>query len=424
MRQSQLFTKTRREAPADEVSTNAQLLIRAGYVHKEMAGVYSYLPLGLRVLNKIENTIRKEMDKIGREMVMSSLSSQEVWKETGRLGTVDSLMRTVGANDLSLAKNDASYILNPTHEELITPIAQENNQSYKDFPFALYQIQTKFRNEARAKSGILRGREFRMKDLYSFHTDEADLLRYYEQAKDSYRAIFEAVGLDKDTFITLASGGDFTTGFSHEFQTLVESGEDTIYLDRANTIAYNKEVVTPENAKKLGVDFESLEQVKACEVGNIFPLNTKFSKAFDYTYTDDKGEKQLVYMGCYGIGSSRLMGVIVEKFADAKGLVWPEEVAPFRVHLVEIVSDNADVHSEAAELYRELTSAGVEVLWDDRDARAGEKFADSDLLGIPLRVVVSEKTLAAGAFECVDRASGKTDHKSLSQLIGHLTANA
>ncbi len=232
MRHSQLFTKTRREAPKDEVSINAQLLIRAGYIHKEMAGVYSYLTLGLRTLSKIENIIRQEMDKIGREILMSSLSSQEVWKQTGRLNTMDSLMRTVGANEHSLAKNDASYILNPTHEELVTPIAQENNQSYKDLPAAYYQMQTKFRNEARAKSGILRGREFRMKDLYSFHRNEEDLLKYYEQAKDSYRAVFERVGLGDDTFITLASGGDFTTGFSHEFQTLVESGED-VHLSRS-----------------------------------------------------------------------------------------------------------------------------------------------------------------------------------------------
>ncbi|HEV7449774.1 MAG TPA: aminoacyl--tRNA ligase-related protein [Candidatus Paceibacterota bacterium] len=421
MRQSKLFTKTRREAPKDEVSKNAQLLIRAGYIHKEMAGVYSYLPLGLRTLNKIENIIRVEMDKIGREVLLPALSPQELWKQTGRLGIVDSLMRTVGANELSLAKNDASYVLNPTHEELITPIAQENLQSYKDLPAAYYQIQNKFRNEARAKSGLLRGREFRMKDLYSFHRDEADLLKYYEQAKDSYRAVFNTLDIGKDTFITLASGGDFTTGFSHEFQTLVESGEDTIYLDRATNIAYNKEVVTDENAKKLGVNFDSMEQVKACEVGNIFPLNTKFSKAFNYNYTDEEGKQQLVYMGCYGIGPSRLMGILVEKFADDKGIVWPEAVAPFRVHLVSLANSNDDVVQEADELYRELSEAGVEVLYDDRDARAGEKFADSDLIGIPLRIVVSEKTLAAGKFECVERAAGTTHHKSLSELIGMLT---
>ena len=390
-------------------------------MHKEMAGVYSYLPLGLRTLQKIEDIVRKEMDKIGREILMSSLSPMELWKQTGRLDTVDVLMRTVGANELSLAKSDASYVLNYSHEELITPIAQESNQSYKDLPAALYQIQTKFRNEARAKSGILRGREFRMKDLYSFHKDEEDLLKYYDTVKDSYMTIFRELGIGEQTFVTLASGGDFTTGFSHEFQTVCDAGEDLIHLDRANNIAYNKEVVTEENAKKLGVDLESLEQVKACEVGNIFPLNTKFSKAFNYTYSNEAGEKQLVYMGCYGLGPSRVMGVITELLSDDKGLVWPESVAPYRVHIVEI-GENDDVHAEAAELYRELSEAGIEVLWDDRDARAGEKFADSDLIGIPLRVVVSEKTLAAGKFECVERASGHTSHKSISELIGHLTA--
>ena len=250
MKQSQLFTKTRREAPKDEVAKNAQLLIRAGYVHKEMAGVYSFLPLGLKVLTNIENIIRKEMNKLGREILMSSLSPQELWKQTGRLNTVDVLMRTVGANELSLAKSDASYVLNYSHEELVTPIAQESNQSYKDLPVALYQIQTKFRNEARAKSGLLRGREFRMKDLYSFHRNEEDLLKYYDQVKTSYHNIFDQLGIGEETFTTLASGGDFTTGFSHEFQTLCEAGEDIIYLDRTNKIAYNKEVVNDENAKK------------------------------------------------------------------------------------------------------------------------------------------------------------------------------
>jgi len=421
MRQSQLFTKTRREAPKDEVAKNAQLLIRAGYIHKEMAGVYTFLPLGLRVLQKIEGVVRAEMDKLGREILMSSLSPQELWKQTGRLNTVDVLMRTMGANELSLAKNDASYVLNYSHEELITPIAQEFGQSYKDLPSAYYQIQTKFRNEARAKSGLLRGREFRMKDLYSFHRDETDLLRYYDQVKMSYNKIFEALGLGQDTFVTLASGGDFTTGFSHEFQTICDAGEDLIYVDRKNNIAYNKEIISEENAKKLGVDFDALEQVQACEVGNIFPLNIKFSKAFNYTYMDEKGEPQLVYMGCYGLGPSRVMGVIAEKFGDNKGLVWPESVAPFRVHLIEIANGNEEVRSEAAELYRELTAANIDVLYDDRDVRAGEKFADSDLMGIPMRIVVSEKTLAAGKFECVERASGKTDHRSLPELIGHFS---
>ncbi len=416
MRQSQLFTKTRKEAPADEVAKNAQLLTRAGYVHKEMAGVYSFLPLGLRVLKKIEQVIREEMDKIGNEVLLPALSSADVWKQTGRFDTVDVLMRTVGANELSLAKSDASYVLNSTHEEIITPIAQESNGSYKDLPVAYYQIQTKFRNEARAKSGLLRGREFRMKDLYSFHRDENDLKEYYNNAKLSYQEVFKRLGLGEDTFITLASGGDFTTDFSHEFQTICEAGEDLIYLDRKNKIAYNKEVVTPENAEKLGVDFDSLEQVKACEVGNIFPLNTKFSKAFDYTYTDESGAQQPVFMGCYGIGPSRLMGVIVEKFADEAGLVWPEAIAPFQIHLLSLAGDNAEVAKEAEEIYKELVASGADVLFDDRDVRAGEKFADSDLIGIPKRFIVSEKSLAQGMVEVKERATGKVTMVSITDL--------
>ncbi len=420
MLQSQLFTKTRREAPKDEVAKNAQLLIRGGYLHKEMAGVYSFLPLGLRVLQKIEGIVREEMDKIGREILMSALSPLEPWKQTGRLNSVDVLMRTLGANELSLAKNDSSYILNYSNEELITPIAQQFNQSYKDLPVAYYQIQTKFRNEVRAKSGLLRGREFRMKDLYSFHRDEEDLKRYYEKVKDSYQTIFDRLEIGTDTFITLASGGDFTLDFSHEFQTLCDAGEDIIYLDRTHKIAYNKEIISEENSKKLNVDFAALEQVHACEVGNIFPLNIKFSKAFNYTYTDEEGKQQLVYMGCYGLGPSRVMGVIVEKLSDEKGIVWPRSVAPFDVHMIELQGSNEEVKAEAKELYRELIQEGVEVLWDDRDARAGEKFADSDLIGIPLRVVVSEKTLSAGKFECVERKTGKTALVSISELIGLL----
>jgi prolyl-tRNA synthetase len=263
-----------------------------------------------------------------------ALAPKKIGKRQDVLESVDVLMKTAPANKASEEKSTNSYILNPTHEELITPIGAEYARSYKDLPAAFYQIQTKFRNEARAKSGLLRGREFRMKDLYSFHASEDDLKAYYEKAKVSYMDVFREIGIGDDTFITLAGGGDFTKEFSHEFQTLVEAGEDVIYLDRKNKIAYNKEVVTEENAKRFHVDFDSLEQVKACEVGNIFPLGTKFTKAFDYTYTDEEGKQAEVYMGCYGIGPSRLMGVIVEKFADEKGLVWPASVAPFSMHLI------------------------------------------------------------------------------------------
>jgi prolyl-tRNA synthetase len=421
MRQSQLFIKTRKEAPTDEVSKNAILLTRAGFIHKEMAGVYTFLPLGLRVLTKIENIIRRHMDAIGNELLMSSLSPRENWEKTGRAETVDVLMKTAPANKASEEKSTNSYILNPTHEELITPIAAEYLRSYKDLPAAYYQIQTKFRNEARAKSGLLRGREFRMKDLYSFHATEDDLKAYYEKAKDSYMNVYRDIGIGDDTFITLAGGGDFTKEFSHEFQTLMEAGEDVIYLDRANKIAYNKEVVNEDNAKRLDVDFDSLEQVHACEVGNIFPLGTKFSKAFDYTYTDEQGKQQDVHMGCYGIGPSRLMGVVVEKFADDKGLVWPASIAPFSLHLISLGSDESKKTAE--ELYTKLTDNHVEVLFDDREESAGAKFADSDLLGIPMRVVVSDKSLEKGGVEIKERTSDTSEIVTVEQLLKTYTPN-
>jgi prolyl-tRNA synthetase len=291
-------------------------------------------------------------------------------------------------------------------------------RSYKDLPVAFYQIQTKFRNEARAKSGLLRGREFRMKDLYSFHKDEKDLMDYYEKTKDVYMNIYRDLGLGEDTFITVAGGGDFTKDFSHEFQTLVEAGEDVIYVDRKNKIAYNKEVVTEENTKRLSVDFTTLEQIKACEVGNIFPLGTKFTKAFDYTYINEEGKQQEVYMGCYGIGPSRIMGVITEKFADDKGLVWPESIAPFSVHLVTLSRDKAsNAYKQAEDIYQKLTASHVEVLFDDRDESAGVKFADSDLIGIPMRVVVSDKSLLAGGVEVKERKSDTSEVIGIEQLL-------
>lgn len=422
MRQSKLFTKTRKDAPSDEVSKNAILLTRAGFITKEMAGVYTFLPLGLRVLSKIEHIVRHHMDTVGNEMLMPSLSPEERWSATGRLDKIDVLMKTVPANEASKEKSSNSYVLNPTHEDVITPIVKDVARSYRDLPVSVYQIQTKFRNEARAKSGLLRGREFRMKDLYSFHKDQDDLMRFYEEMKTVYANVFNDIGIGADTFLTVASGGDFTPNFSHEFQTLTEAGEDLIYVDRKNKIAYNKEVVNDENAAKLGVDFNSLEQIKACEVGNIFPLDTRFSRALDYTYTDEKGEQQIIFMGSYGIGPSRLMGVVVEKFADEKGLVWPTSIAPFSMHLVLLSkAKEGDSKSEATKtaekLYADLTARGVEVLFDDREASAGEKFADSDLIGIPMRVVVSDKSLAAGGVEIKERKSVTSEIVTIDELM-------
>ncbi|OGY36568.1 MAG: hypothetical protein A3E36_03180 [Candidatus Andersenbacteria bacterium RIFCSPHIGHO2_12_FULL_45_11b] len=381
MKYSQYFLHTNKDAKELD-SINATLLQKGGFIDQTMSGVYTFLPIGLRVLNKIENIVREEMDTIASELLMPALSPVELWETTGRTD-IDVLFEARGANDASRKRNDGRYILNSTHEEIVTPLAKKRRLSYKDFPFAVYQIQTKFRNEERAKSGLMRGREFRMKDLYSFHTSEEDLLAFYETAKIAYMNVFKRLGIWEDTKITKASGGDFTTGFSHEFQAICESGEDVICIDNKTGEAFNKEVAPKDG------DFT---QHNASEIGNIFPLNTKFSKAFDYTYTNKEGKQQIVYMGSYGIGTSRLMGVLVEKFHDEKGIIWPKSVAPFTIYLAGLNIDDEEIKQQADAAYEELTKAGIETLYDDRNIAPGAKFSDADLLGIPYRIVVSKKT--------------------------------
>ena len=540
---SKMFGKTKKDSKKYD-SANATFLIKGGFIDQVMAGTYTYLSLGLRVLNKIENIIREEINTIGNEILMPSIAPLEQWAKTNRLETVDVLMKTTAANKFALAKNDSEYVLSPTHEETVTPLAQKFNLSYKDFPFALYHIQTKFRNEPRVKSGLLRGREFRMKDLYSFHTSEEDMKEYYENSKKVYLKIFERLGIGKDTVIALASGGSFTDDYSHEFQTICETGEDTLFFVKSTGVYYNREVA-PTQAPKLkeeekmlarkdiegkgiiGVDelarflnisvekttktmiyetdkqniifaavrggyninedklrkvvgakalklasaeiikkltgaeigyaglinlpkgvevyidesvsdrlnFETgsnkthyhsinvnfgrdipvpkkfydfkiakvgdrypetnelYEVIKAAEVGNIFPLYTKFTEAFDYKFIDSDGKEKPVYMGCYGIGPSRIMGIIVEKLHDEKGIIWPESVAPFQVHLVGLDLKDEEINSKANKVYKVLQENNIEVLFDDRtDATAGNKFSDADLIGIPVRLVVSKRT--------------------------------
>ncbi len=412
MKQSQLFTKTRKDAPKDEVSKNAQLLIRAGYIHKEMAGVYAMLPLGLRVFNNIVKVIREEMNAIGgQELSMTALQDPAPWKQTGRWDDkqVDVWFKTQ-------LKGGGELGLGPTHEEPITSLMTEYLSSYRDLPFAVYQFQTKFRNEIRAKSGIMRTREFVMKDMYSFSRTEEEFRKFYELAAEAYKKVFERVGLGEKTYRTFASGGSFSK-FSDEFQTISDAGEDVIYVHEGKKIAVNKEVYTDEILEELGLKKDELVEKKAIEVGNIFPLSTRFSDALNLKFKDEEGNEKSPIMGCYGIGPARVMGTVAELLSDDKGLVWPEEIAPFRVHLIEISNDNKDVSNDAKEVYEQLVAHGIEVLWDDRDARAGEKFADSDLLGIPWRVVVSEKTLASGKYECVERATGKAVHINLDELL-------
>ncbi len=401
MRQSQLFTKTRKEAPAEEVSKNAQLLIRAGFIHKEMAGVYSYLPLGLRVLNKITQIIREEMNAIGGiEVLLPALQDAEVWKASNRWSdeVVDNWFKTE-------LKNGTELGLGFTHEEPLTNVMKEYIHSYKDLPRYVYQIQTKFRNELRAKSGIMRGREFLMKDLYSFSQNEEEHRTFYEKMKEVYTRIFERVGLGEYTYLTFASGGSFSK-YSHEFQTVCDAGEDIIYVHEKKNIAINKEVLTDEVLADLEVTTAELTEKKSIEVGNIFSLGTKFSQALNLQFVDVEGVKKEVVMGSYGIGPGRLMGTLVELCNDEGGIVWPESIAPFNIHLISLCREAEDVKT-CTEIYETLQKKGIEVLYDDREARAGEKFADSDLIGIPVRVVVSPKTLANKSVEYKKR--GETD---------------
>jgi len=415
MRQSKLFTKTRREAPKDEVSKNAQLLIRAGYIHKEMAGVYAYLPLGLRVLENIKAIVREEMNKIGgQEMIMTSLQRKELWEQTDRWDD-----EKVDVWFKSQLKSGGEVGFGWSHEEPITDMMKNYISSYRDLPVFAYQFQTKLRNELRAKSGIMRGREFVMKDMYSYTTDEAAHKAIYDATTAAYLRVFERVGLGDRTFLTFASGGAFTQ-FSHEFQTVSEVGEDTIYLHRGKKIAVNKEVLTPEVLTQLGLVQEELEEVSAIEVGNIFSFGGAKSEQLGLLFKDEAGNTKPVTLGSYGIGITRLMGTIVEILSDDKGIVWPVEVAPYPVHIVSIANGNADVVNEADRLYDLLIEHGIEALYDDRDARAGEKFADADLIGIPKRLIVSEKTMSNGSVEMIDRASGTTSMVPESGIIEHL----
>jgi len=408
MRQSSLFSTVRREAPTDEQSKNARLLIQAGYVDKVMAGVYSFLPLGLRVLNNICTIIREEMDTLGAtELSLTALQNPEVWKKSGRWdGDVWFKTKLMEGGELGLGW---------TQEEEITQLMTRHIQSYKDLPCSTYQIQTKFRNEERAKSGILRGREFMMKDLYSFHSEAGDLDLFYQRVQDAYTRIFSRVGLGDGTFLTVASGGAFSK-WSHEFQTLSDAGEDIIYYSKEKGIAVNKEVYSPEVLEELGLSADELTEASSIEVGNIFKLGTRFSEPLGLSYTDEAGNRYPVVMGSYGIGPGRVMGTIVETSSDERGIVWPEAVAPFKYHLIALPNASGLVEKEAEMLHARLTALDIPVLYDDRfELSAGERFAEADLIGIPTRLVLSERTLGNGV-ERKHRSGSKPDVVSYALL--------
>lgn len=410
MKQSQLFTKTLKEAPKDEKSINAQFLLRGGFIYKEMAGAYTYLPLGLRVLRKIEEIIREEMENIGaEELLMSIFQPKKIWEETGRWS------KEIGEVMYKCKENGKDIGLGPTHEEMITDIVRNFIKSFKDLPRALFQIQTKFRKEPRARSGLLRGREFDMKDLYSFHKSEEDFKKYYEKVKKSYLKILKRCGLE--AIVTEASGAGFIKDFTHEFQVLAEGGEDIIIYCEANHFSQNKEISKFKAGDKCPICKKTLKKGKSIEVGNIFPLGTKYSKAMKAYFTDKAGSRKLMIMGCYGLGPSRIMGAIVEVRHDKNGIIWPKTVAPFQVHLIQI--ENSKIVKKASQkLYQDLQKQGIEVLYDDREEKsAGEKFADGDLIGIPTRIVVSEKTLKKDCVEIKKRGEKKTRLVKIKQIL-------
>ena len=406
MKRSQFFLRTLPQAPRDEISINAKLLVRGGFVDKLSAGVYTLLPLGLRVLNKIIQIIRKEMIAVGgQEIFLQALHPKENWLKTGRWKTYEDIYK--------LKENEKEYALGPTHEEVISPLVKKYVSSYRDLPIYLFQFQNKFRRELRAKSGIIRLREFLMKDLYSFHADKEDLERYYEKMKGSYKKIFQQVGLGEKTYLTFASGGSFSK-YSHEFQSLTEAGEDQIYICDKCKVAVNKEIIEDQKYRCPECRSKKLRKEKAVEVGNIFKLGTKYSAPFGLSYVNKSGKKQAVVMGCYGISPQRSMGTIVEVHHDNKGIVWPESVAPFKVILISISGKNVSAAGE--KIYRQLIDRGIEILYDDRDVSAGEKFADADLIGIPIRIIVSAKTLAQKSVEIKKRGKGSAKLVKISAL--------
>ncbi len=411
MKQSLIFTKTQKEAPAGEEAKNAQLLIRAGYVHKEMAGVYTLLPFGLMAVEKIKKIVREEMNTLGAiEIITTSLQKKELWERTGRWSDA-----VVDVWFKSKLKSGGAVGFAWSHEEPITDMLKNHISSYKDLPIYVYQFQNKLRNEKRVKSGIMRGREFLMKDMYSYSADEKSHLDFYEKTKVAYMKAFERIGIGDDTFITYATGGAFTA-FSHEFQTICETGEDITFINKEKGIAINEEVLNEDTLKSLDVVREELTKTKTAEVGNIFNFGQEKAHDVGLMFNNEKGSKDTVWIGSYGIGITRVLGVIVEKFADDKGIVLPKSIAPYQMHLVGLNGDESEIKDWTDGVYTSLQKRGIEVLYDDRDARPGQKFADSDLLGMPYRVIVSKKTKEKGKFEVIERSTGDVTYVSEEEL--------
>lgn len=411
MRHSNIFTKTRKEYPSDEVAKNAQMLIQAGFIHKEMAGVYAYLPLGLRVIEKLKNIAREEMNAArGQEIQMTTLQKKETWEKTDRWSDeqVDVWFKSKLANGTDIG-------FGWSHEEPITDMMIHFINSYKNLPVYVYQFQTKLRNELRAKSGIMRGREFLMKDLYSYNTNEIEHAAFYQNMIEAYTKFYDRVGLGSDTFLTVATGGAFTKNTSHEFQTICDAGEDIVYIDRKHNIAYNTEALESMDTKDELM--KTCEQVKTAEVGNIFSFGGEKSEKMGLLFTDTDGTQKPVILGSYGIGITRVMGVIVEKYADGKGLVWPKAVAPFEIEIVSLHKDKDDAtYVAASDIYEQLVSCHYECLIDDRQMGIKDKLESADMYGIPVQIIVGPRTLEKGVVEVKVRKTGEVQEIELGKV--------
>lgn len=409
MRYSKLFVQTLKTPPRDADTVNHKLLTQAGFIEQLMAGVYTYLPLGLRVLKRIEQIVREEMNGIGgQEILMPVLHPKHIWEISGGWNSIDVLFKIK-------SRTQKEYALGQSEEEVVTPLVMKHVNSYNDLPKAVYQIHWKFRDELRAKSGILRGREFYMKDMYSFHESQKDFDSFYEIVKKAYLKVYERLGLVAK--VTEASGGSFTTKISYEFMVLTDAGEDDILYCDTCEFCVNLEIA---KVKESGIcpkcSSGKLHKARASEAGNVFDLGQKYTKDFDTPFIGRDGKQHYAYMGCYGIGISRAMGILVEKHHDDKGIIWPKTVAPFQVHLISINSENETVRKTADEVYSELMKQGFDIFYDDRDVRAGEKFADCDLIGIPFRIVISSNTDIATSIEFKKRTEDKAKFYSLEKI--------
>ncbi|MEK7565139.1 MAG: aminoacyl--tRNA ligase-related protein [Patescibacteria group bacterium] len=413
MKYSQFFINTRRDDPKDETATNARLLLRGGFIDKLMAGSYTFLPLGWRVYQKIEQIVREEMNAVGSaEILMPLLHPKDVWDETGRWTDpgVKQIMYQFKSAD------EKEYGLSFTHEEIFLDVARKNSLSYKNLPVKLYHFSTKFRNEPRAKSGLLRGREFLMKDLYSLHTNQDDLDKFYWEVKDAYLRAFNRIGLN-DVKVVEASGGVFTSGHTHEFQLVSPVGEDNIYFCNKCDWAQNKEIYTHKIGEACPKCSGQVEEASSIEIGNIFRFGTVYSEKMKINFKDSDGKDKPPYLGSYGIGMSRLVGVLAEVFNDEAGMKWPKSVAPFLIHLVSLGGAKA----EAEKLYESLIKKSVDVLWDDREESAGVKLSDADLIGMPYRIIISDKTLAKESVEIKERSGDKVEMVKLNDLDSWLS---